>query len=62
MLKAAMKNPDQSIGQRSQRLVMRFAPQAKGAIVTPGEDHVASLKGGKSPSNSIGWFSGSLLS
>jgi hypothetical protein len=35
MLKAAMKNPDQSIGQRSQRLVMGLAAKAKSPVVTP---------------------------
>jgi hypothetical protein len=35
MFKAAMQNPDQSIGQRSQRLVMRLAAKAKRPVVTP---------------------------
>jgi hypothetical protein len=38
MLKAAMQNPNQSIGRRAQRLVMRLAAKAKSPVVTPRAD------------------------
>ena len=36
MLEAAVKNPDQSISERAQRLVMRLSPRTKRTVIMSG--------------------------
>jgi hypothetical protein len=53
VLQAAVKDPHQSIGQRSQRLVMRLAPQTQ---PWPSAIAYAILDGLSSPQKSAGFF------